>query len=88
MTRLMNHLETERLILRPFTEQDAEALFAILSDRDVNTFLPMFPLKNLEEAKAYIKDKHAATCRRNPVILRHLPERSSCSDRLCARKRK
>ena len=60
MTRLMNHLETERLILRPFTEQDAEALFAILSDRDVNTFLPMFPLKNLEEAKAYIKDKHAA----------------------------
>lgn len=25
MTRLMNHLETERLILRPFTEQDAEA---------------------------------------------------------------
>ena len=60
MTRPMNHLETERLILRPFTEQDAEALFAILSDRDVNTFLPMFPLKNLEEAKAYIKDKHAA----------------------------
>ena len=60
MTRPMNHLETERLILRPFTEQVAEALFAILSDRDVNTFLPMFPLKNLEEAKAYIKDKHAA----------------------------
>ena len=25
MTRPMNHLETERLILRPFTEQDAEA---------------------------------------------------------------
>ena len=80
MTRLMNHLETERLILRPFTEQDAEALFAILSDRDVNTFLPMFPLKNLEAC--------GSTCRRNPVILRHLPERSSCSDRLCARKRK
>ena len=83
MTRPMNHLETERLILRPFTEQDAEALFAILSDRDVNTFLPMFPLKNLEEGQAC-----GSTCRRNPVILRHLPKRSSCSDRLCARKRK
>lgn len=47
----MNYLETERLILRPFAEQDAESLFIILSDVEVNAFLPMFPLKDIEEAK-------------------------------------
>ena len=29
-------LETERLILRKFTEQDMEALFLILQDEEVN----------------------------------------------------
>jgi len=43
-------LETERLILRKFTENDIEALFTIYGDKDVNTFLPWFPLKSLEEA--------------------------------------
>lgn len=33
-------LETERLILRKFTENDIEALFLILKDGDVNKFLP------------------------------------------------
>lgn len=33
-------LETERLILRKFTENDIEALFFILKDEDVNKFLP------------------------------------------------
>ena len=42
----MNHIETQRLILRHFTEEDINALFSILSDKDVNTFLPMFPLKD------------------------------------------
>lgn len=32
-------LETERLILRNFVEQDMEALFLILQDREVNQFL-------------------------------------------------
>lgn len=41
----MNFTETERLILRQFTEEDADALFVILSDEEVNTFLPMFPLR-------------------------------------------
>lgn len=31
-------LETERLILRKFTEQDMEALFFILQDEEVNSF--------------------------------------------------
>ena len=54
----MNYIETERLILRQFTEKDADALFLVLSDKEVNTFLPMFPLKNIEETKAYIQNKY------------------------------
>ena len=50
----MNYIETERLILRNFTEKDADALFAILGDKDVNEFLPMFPLKDIEEAEKYL----------------------------------
>ena len=38
-------LETERLILRKFTENDLEALFLILKDEEVNRFLPWFPMK-------------------------------------------
>ena len=37
-------LETERLILRKFTENDLEALYQIYRDPDVNRFLPWFPL--------------------------------------------
>lgn len=51
----MNCLKTKRLILRHFTEKDINALFAILSDKDVNTFLPMYPLRNIEEAKKYFQ---------------------------------
>lgn len=56
----MNDIETECLILRQFTEEDADALFAILSDEEVNTYLPMFPLKNIEEAKEYLQSKYIA----------------------------
>lgn len=51
-------LETERLILRKFTEDDVNALFAIYSDEDVNTFLPWFPLKSVEEAGEFLKEKY------------------------------
>ena len=33
-------LETDRLLLRPFTADDADAVFSILSDGEANTFLP------------------------------------------------
>lgn len=55
---MTNYIETERLVLRQFIENDAIALFSILSDKEVNTFLPMFPLKNIEEAKEYIQNKY------------------------------
>ncbi len=53
-------LETERLILRKFTQQDIEALFLILSDEEVNTFLPWFPAKNLEDARRFFEERFAA----------------------------
>ncbi|MFT4005249.1 MAG: GNAT family N-acetyltransferase [Lacrimispora sp.] len=51
--------ETERLILRKFSENDMEALFAIYGDEDVNTYLPWFPLKSLEETKTFFEKKYA-----------------------------
>ena len=45
-------LETERLILRKFMEEDVNALFLILKDEEVNTFLPWYPVKNLDMLKS------------------------------------
>ena len=53
-------LETERLILRKFTEQDMEALFFILQDEEVNQFLPWYPVKNLEETERFYEERYAA----------------------------
>lgn len=46
-------LLTNRLLLRQFTTDDMEALFTLLKDEEVNTYLPWFPLKSLEETKEY-----------------------------------
>ncbi len=53
-------LETDRLILRKFTEEDVEALFLILKDEEANKFLPWYPLKDREEAKRFYKERYAA----------------------------
>ena len=47
-------LETERLILRKFQHDDLEDVFRIDSDLEVNTFLPWFPLRSMDEARAYL----------------------------------
>ena len=54
-------LETERLILRKFTEEDLEALYQIYSDEEVNRFLPWFPLKSMDEARTFFEERYAAT---------------------------
>ena len=36
-----NIIKTKRLILRKFNKDDTKALFTLLSDNEVNTFLPM-----------------------------------------------
>lgn len=53
-------LETERLILRKFTEHDMQALFLILKDEEVNRFLPWYPAKNLEETKWFYQERYAS----------------------------
>ena len=53
-------LETERLILRKFTAHDIAALYMILKDEEVNTFLPWFPLRNMEEARVVFEREYAA----------------------------
>ena len=47
--------ETSRLILRHFRMGDEQALYELLSNPDVNRFLPMFPLQSVEEAKDYLQ---------------------------------
>ncbi len=52
-------IETERLRLRPFSRQDIEAIFFIFRDEKVNTYLPWFPLKNIEEAVDFFEERYA-----------------------------
>lgn len=65
-------LETERLILRKFTENDLEALYRIYSDKEVNRFLPWFPLRTSGDAKPFYEkqfaDKYAKECGYNYAI--------------------
>lgn len=51
-------IKTNRLILRKFTKNDVQALFEIFSDEIVNTYLPWFVLKTLDEAKILFKEKY------------------------------
>lgn len=51
----MIRIETERLILRPFSDGDLSALSMLLSDEEVTAFLPMFPLKDMAEARSYLR---------------------------------
>lgn len=50
-------IKTERLILRKFIEDDAQALFEILNHTEVNTFLPWFTSKSLDEARAFLQER-------------------------------
>ena len=59
-------LETKRLILRSFTEDDTDALYLLLSDQEVNTFLPWFPVKNKAEANQFYKERLAASNKAEP----------------------
>lgn len=53
-------LKTERLILRRFGQNDVEDLYRILSDEEVNRFLPWFALENIEEAREFFDKRYAA----------------------------
>ena len=51
-------LYTQRLILRPFTIKDIDALYEIFKDKEANTYLPWFPLKSKEEALTFFKEHY------------------------------
>lgn len=57
----LSEIQTERLILRRFTEDDAEALHAILSNRDVNRFLPMLLPAIPEQTREYLRENYLGT---------------------------
>ncbi len=50
---------TERLILRQFKEDDIETLYLLLKDKEVNTFLPWFPVNSIEETKNFYERRFA-----------------------------
>ncbi len=49
-------LETERLILRPITPDDAESVFVWCSDKRVNKFMPYNLYKSIDEAFEWITE--------------------------------
>lgn len=53
-------LETERLVLPKFTDNDLQPLFEILRDPQVNTFLTWYTLKEISEAKRFLQERFLA----------------------------
>lgn len=55
----MDHIriQTDRLILRRFEENDMEAIYLLFSDKEVNTFLPWYPVRDMDETKIFF-EKH------------------------------
>ena len=54
-------LESERLILRRFTEADIDAIFEIFGDVELNRFLPWYPPKSLDEVAEFYQKRYAAS---------------------------
>ena len=48
------HIKTKRLIIRDFTELDADGVFELDADSEVHTYLGNNPIKTIEEAKGNI----------------------------------
>ena len=58
-------LETERLFLREYVEDDAEAFFRLNSDPDVLRFVPDKRLLNIEQARQILIDHPIADYRKH-----------------------
>ena len=57
-------LETDRLLLREYVEEDAEAFFKLNSDPEVLRFVPDKPLLNVEQARQLLLDHPIADYRK------------------------
>jgi len=58
-------LETDRLLLREYVEEDAEAFFKLNSDPDVLRFVPDKRLLNVEQARQILIDHPIADYRKH-----------------------
>ena len=58
-------LETDRLRLRQYVEEDAEAFFELNSDPRVLRFVPDKPLLNVEQARQILIDHPIADYRKH-----------------------
>ena len=72
-------LETDRLLLRQYVEEDAEAFFRLNTDPDVLRFVPDQPLLSVEQARQLLIDHPIADYRkhgfgRGPCILKSTGE--------------
>lgn len=66
-------IETERLILRPLTIEDAEALLAIFSDPEVMKYWNTAPWSSIEDALKFIKESNEAMlCQESLTLGIHL----------------
>ncbi|QQO10198.1 GNAT family N-acetyltransferase [Breznakiella homolactica] len=63
-------IRTERLLLRRFAAEDAEAFFRLMSSDEVNRFLPVLPFKKIQEAEKYLLENYITTYE-NPVGFRY-----------------
>ena len=58
-------VETDRLLLREYVEEDAEAFFKLNSDPEVLRFVPDQALLNLEQARQILRDHPIADYRKH-----------------------
>ena len=51
-------LTTNRLTLRNFTDSAADlaAIYQLMSDQEINQYLPWFPLENLDQARSFYQE--------------------------------
>jgi len=61
----LNVIETERLTLREMSERDAPFILELLNDADFKRNIADRGVRTLEDARAYINEKFAASYRRH-----------------------
>ncbi|MEG0593437.1 MAG: GNAT family N-acetyltransferase [Coprobacillus sp.] len=58
---MIKRIETERLIIRHFIENDLNDFFLIMNDKKANEYLPWFPIETKEEAKIMLENSFLKT---------------------------
>ncbi|WRK52785.1 hypothetical protein SD457_21475 [Coprobacillaceae bacterium CR2/5/TPMF4] len=62
-------IETERFILRKFNDNDIDDLHEILKDEIVNTYLPWFVSKSVDDTKNFWKIEYIQSIKRSFLFL-------------------